>query len=176
MYVPVCANDVVSSKPVDAGRDATDIHTQTNTVDCAVCTVCACGSSRCKACRHVSQGSTFVSNVTQKSYNVISSNSLMNCNTTNVIYLISCKKCGVQYVGETSQKLRSRLNNHRNRLRMLTNLYLYKHFSSDGHSEDDVLIMPIEELHLMTGLVQTLRDWREKTIGVENFVLFTHMV
>ena len=79
-------------------------------------------------------------------------------------------------MGETSQKLRSRLNNHRNRLRMLTNLYLYKHFSSDGHSEDDVLIMPIEELHLITGLVQTLRDWREKTIGVENFVLFTHMV
>ena len=108
--------------------------------------VCACGSSRCKACRHVSQGSTFVSNVTQKSYNVISSNSLMNCNTTNVIYLISCKKCGVQYVGETSQKLRSRLNNHRNRLRMLSNHYLYKPFSLDGHSEDDILIMPIEKI------------------------------
>jgi hypothetical protein len=28
----------------------------------------------------------------------------------------------------------------------LTNLYLYNHFSSDGHSEDDISIMPIEEI------------------------------
>ena len=34
----------------------------------------------------------------------------------NVIYLISCRKCGVQYVGETSQALRNRFNNHGNRL------------------------------------------------------------
>ena len=46
----------------------------------------------------------------------------------------------------TSQKLRSRFSNHRNRLKKLTNLYLYHHFSSDGHSVDDMSIMPIEEL------------------------------
>ena len=27
----------------------------------------------------------------------------MNCGIKNVIYLISCRKCAVQYVGETSQ-------------------------------------------------------------------------
>ena len=36
------------------------------------------------------------------------------------------------------------MNNHRNRLSKLTNLYLYNHFSSDGHSVDDISIMPIE--------------------------------
>ena len=36
----------------------------------------------------------------------------MNCATENVIYLISCKKCGIQYIGETSQKLKNRMNNH----------------------------------------------------------------
>lgn len=55
LCVPVCANDVVSLKPVNAGRDTADIHTQTNTVDCAVCTVRTCGSSRCKTCRHTVQ-------------------------------------------------------------------------------------------------------------------------
>ena len=60
--------------------------------------------------------------------------------------MISCKKCGIQYTGETSQKLRNRINNHRNRLRNLTNLYLYHHFKSDGHSEEDLSIMPIEEI------------------------------
>ena len=70
----------------------------------------------------------------------------MNCATENIIHLISCKKCGIQYIGETSQKLRNRMNNHRNRLRNLTNLYLYQHFNSDGHSEGDLSIMPIEEI------------------------------
>ena len=30
-----------------------------------------------------------------------------------LLYLISCTRCGVQYVGETGQKLRNRINNHR---------------------------------------------------------------
>ena len=38
------------------------------------------------------------------------------------------------------------MNNHRNRLRNFTNLYLYQHLNSDGHSEDDLSIMPIEEI------------------------------
>ena len=119
-----------------------DVHTQTSRVGCIVGT---CGSVRCKTCKHMSQGNCFVSNVTRKSYTISSS---MNCATHNVIYLISCKKCDVQYVGETNQTLRKRLNGHRTHLRKLTNLYnsIYKHFTSDGHSEDDISIMPIEEI------------------------------
>ena len=72
----------------------------------------------------------------------------MDCGTENVIYLITCEKCGIQYVGETGQKVRKRLNNHRNRLRQLSGLYLYQHFSSDGHTEDDISITPIEDVTL----------------------------
>ena len=79
-------------------------------------------------------GSTFSSNVTGKSYNVRCNGKNMNCGTTNVIYLISCRKCPVQYVGETSQTLRCRFNNHRSRLKQLCGLYLYHNFSSDGHT------------------------------------------
>ena len=68
--------------------------------------------------------------------------------TKNVIYLISCRKCAVQYVGETSQTLRCRFNNHRSRLKQLCGLYLYHHFSSDSHTLDDISIMPIEEVVL----------------------------
>ena len=64
----------------------------------------------------------------------------------SVVYLITCNRCGIQYVGETGQKLRNRLNNHRNSLRRLPNPYLYHHFSSDGHTEGDISIMPIEEV------------------------------
>ena len=54
----------------------------------------------------------------------------------------------MQYVGETSQTLRGRFNNHRNRLKQLCGLYLYHHFNSDGHSLDDINIMPTEEVVL----------------------------
>ena len=44
--------------------------------------------------------------------------------------------------------LRKRLNNHRNRLKQLCGLHLYHHFNSNGHTIDDLNIMPIEELTL----------------------------
>ena len=122
LCVPVCADDAVSSKPTSVGRVAVDVPTQTNSKVGSV--VCVCGSVRCKTCKHVSQGSTFMSNVTRKWYNVISPNSSMDCATENAVYLITCNKCGIQYVGETGQKLRNRMNNHRNRLAALTNLYI----------------------------------------------------
>ena len=72
----------------------------------------------------------------------------MNCGTENIIYLITCRKCGIQYVGETGQSLRKGLNNHRNRLKKLSCQYLYQHFNSDGHTEDDINIVPIEAVEL----------------------------
>ena len=81
-----------------------------------------------------------VSNVTKKKYNVLGTDSTMDCATQSIVCLISCKKCGVQYVGKTSQKLHSQFSNHRSRLRSMGNLYLYNHFSSDGHDEEDICI------------------------------------
>ena len=104
LSVPVCADDAASPNPTTQGRDVADAHAQTN---CG-CVVSACGSVRCKTCRHISQGSTFTSNVTKRSYEVVSSSASMTCTSENVVYLITCNKCGIQYVGETSQKLRNR--------------------------------------------------------------------
>ena len=36
-----------------------------------------------------------------------------NCSTRKVIYLISCKKCNKQYVGQTSQQVSKRMNSHK---------------------------------------------------------------
>ena len=73
----------------------------------------------------------------------------MNCGTENIIYLVACRECGIQYVGKTGQSLRKRLNNHRNRLKKLSCWYLYQHFNYDGHTEDDINLVPIEEVELM---------------------------
>ena len=78
-----------------------------------------------KMCNHLVERNSFTSNLTNKTYNVVSPNDDMDCGTRNVIYLISCTKCGVQYIGKTCQTLRSRFNNHRNRLQHLCDLYFY---------------------------------------------------
>ena len=131
-----CDNDGMSSKP-SLGKDITD---GTQSVHVSVC-----GSDRCKACVHIIEGNTFTSNVNKCKYNVKSPTNgrTLDCGSSKVIYLISCRKCGVQYVGKTAQTLRCRLNNHRNRIKQLVELYLYNHFSSDGHSINALCIMPI---------------------------------
>ena len=144
LFVPVCNHDAASSKPSSVGRDVVDIHLQTK----CDCVVNVCGSKRCKTCKHVHECSTFNSNVTHKTHNIVSPSLSMNCGTENIIYLITCRKCGIQYVGEMGQSLRKRMNNHRNRLKKLSCQYLYQHFNSDGHTEDDISIVPIEEVKL----------------------------
>ena len=67
------------------------------------------------------------------------------------------------YVGETSQTMRCRFNNHRSRLKQLCGLYLYHHFSSDGHTLDDISIMPIEEVVLEPSDVISLPSKRLQT-------------
>ena len=132
-----CRYDAVSSKPI-MGRDIVEVPQSLR--------VSKCGSDRCKTCVHMIQGDSFISNT---KYNIVSPVD-MDCGSENVIYLITCAKCGIQYVGKTSQTLRCRVNNHRNRLKQVHvyDLYLYNHFNSDGHTIADLQIMPIEEVSL----------------------------
>lgn len=52
---------------------------------------------------------TFTSAVTGKCYDI---KKYINCNTTFVVYLISCRDCGVQYVGSTKCSLKTRIRRH----------------------------------------------------------------
>ena len=109
-----------------------------------------CGRKRYMTCPALDSNNSFTSSISGKTYKVLGTQA-MSCNTTSVVYLITCKRCGIQYVGETGQELRRRMNNHRNRIKSLQPQPLYKHFNSDGHSLDDLTIQPIEEVVLEPG-------------------------
>ena len=71
-----------------------------------------CGTSRCKTCNEISDGSTSVTSTkNKKTFPIVGG--VSTCDTANVVYLISCQQCPAQYVGETSGKLRKRMNEHR---------------------------------------------------------------
>ena len=59
-------------------------------------------------------------------------------------------------MGETSQTLRSRFNNHRNRLKKLCSLNIYQHFNSDSPTLEDMCIAPIEVVVLHHNDTMTL--------------------
>ena len=69
-----------------------------------------CGNRFCHICSCVDECSETNSNSTKFVYKLSQD---LDCNSTNVIYLITCKECGIQYVGETSRSLRKRAHDHR---------------------------------------------------------------
>lgn len=64
-----------------------------------------------------------------------------------MVYLISCCRCGVQYVRETENALHIRMNGHRSDV---TTTKLEKpvaaHFNLQDHSLDDLKVMGIEKI------------------------------
>ena len=73
-----------------------------------------CTNKRCKTCPQLSTSSTVTSYVTKREYHCINHvNAKASCSSQNLIYLLSCQKCGIQYVGETTQRMNERMNGHR---------------------------------------------------------------
>ena len=68
-----------------------------------------CGRSRCPTCRMITPSQT----ATASSGARVKLKGDTNCRTQNVVYLMSCGKCGKQYVGETKGPLNIRMNGHR---------------------------------------------------------------
>ena len=104
-----------------------------------------CGRRRCSHCVSINTGNQFSSHVTGDNFYLRQST---NCKTENVIYLISCKKCNLQYVGQTSQPVSRRMNSHRfdicNFEDPLFSSTVATHFNSDHHSICDFSFMPID--------------------------------
>ena len=57
-----------------------------------------------------------------------------NCKTENIIYLLECANCGLQYIEETKQ-LSKRLNGHRSDANCKPDLPLSRHLRSTGHHD-----------------------------------------
>ena len=118
-----------------------------------------CEKSRCLACSHAQRGESFHSSTFQKTFKYIQKN---NCGSRNIIYLITCQKCGMQYVGETARELRHRLTDHRHCIRAHVPTPVGKHFNLPEHRLEDLKITVLESLEATRG------DWklrREKELG-----------
>ena len=115
-----------------------------------------CTDGRCLMCKHSASTDSFESHVTGRSYKILGDTS---CHTNNCIYLISCKVCGKQYVGETGD-LRRRINNHRSTIKTKRiQEPVAEHFNLAGHKWQDMSVVVIDH---NTHWTDTERKHKEK--------------
>ena len=121
------------------------------------CSVRGCGTCPLLWCRGAISGTS--------TYTKIKITQKLSCSSTNVIYVIQCSFCNLQYVGRTSCTLRNRTLHHRNKFfgHQPYRPLLYKHF--DQHGWSNFTITPI---------AQVPPDWlsweESKTIDILNTV------
>ena len=84
--------------------------------------------------RRDSHAQVFHSKTTGKEHKIFYN---VNCKTPNVVYLLDCRICGLQDVGEIVQSFNKRMNGHRSDLTKKTLLPVSQHFVSPEHSLDD---------------------------------------
>ena len=81
----------------------------------------------------------------------------ITCKTKNPVCLISCKKYGLQYVGETENSLHVRMNGDCSEIRTRkTEKPVAAHFCQPDHTMEDLEVRGIEKIH------RNSKQWRKE--------------
>ena len=101
--------------------------------------------TRCDLCKNfLIQDSKFKSFSTGRVYKI---KQKLSCSSKNVVYLASCNKCKLQYVGSTTTEFKVRFRNHKSS--MLTNkktCELAVHFNCTRHEISEINFIVIEQI------------------------------
>ena len=115
-----------------------------------------------KTCHMIRIEETFKSHSTGTTHKT---RSTFTCKTRNLVYLIQCRKFGLQYVGETANPLHIRMNGHRSDIHtQKTDKPVAAHFNLPDHTLDDLQVMGIEKIH------NNDTEWRKHR---ESYWIFT---
>lgn len=122
----------------------------------------SCNRRSCKSCdEHFVIPDSASTETSIELLKVLLPNKYLHCECANLIYLVSCNICkNTFYVGETEQQLRDRMYGHRTK-----SAVLYKHFSTSGHSLNNMKVLVLHKLKRNT--------WWLYRKGIEYFYLKT---
>ena len=103
-----------------------------------------CTNVSCLTCPYSIPGKLIKSTASEFKTEV---NTSVNCKSSNIIYLITCKHCRQQYVGETERTANKRLIDHRGYVsRNDDSKSTGQHFNLPGHSSSDIQFQIIEKV------------------------------
>ena len=125
------------------------------------CTIAQCRSKNCKTCKTLITDNSFSSNFTKRSFTTHCFDNL-SCKSTNLVYGIECGLCGLIYIGETKDQLRSRMNGHRLQINHGGNQLLYRHFNLPDHSILSMKVRILEKIYHPTNNPNLSTPFRRK--------------
>ena len=116
----------------------------------------------CKICSYITQTKETISTQTNEKFPITGD---FSCQTAGVVYLITCLKCNLQYVGQSKRKFKDRIANHLyyiDQKREATG----KHFTSPGHAKSDLRCHIIEKVSPSTPhfLIEREDFWIRKLV------------
>ena len=83
----------------------------------------------------------------------------LNCQTSGIIYCITCKKCMLQYIGTSKLTAQARLSQHVGYIRNKNlNQPTGKHFNGRGHSLSDMSFVILEKVYSKDTLLREERE------------------
>ena len=133
-------NPFVSTEPY---KPYTIRHNLSSRIGTASSTTC--NKITCRLHNIIKTETTFKSQQTNSEYQIRSD---LNCDSVNVVYLITCNLCKKLYVGQTPNQLRIRTVCHKYDIRLEVDTPGANHFNLPGHSlEANFEIIPIEQPH-----------------------------
>ena len=90
-----------------------------------------CSKSNCRTCIYAEPTNEITSSNSKEVKVRIKQK--IDCETSNVLYRIRCKKCNMEYVGETGRSVRDRISEHLGYIRNNKDHPTGIHFNSRGH-------------------------------------------
>lgn len=114
----------------------------------------ACKHPRCLCCNSI-RDLTYINKLQP---NLIVQHETLTCNSKNIIYLIHCNKCKLNYIGETKRSLKERLNNHRSAIKTKKLTAISVHFNLPQHNFNNLEIMPFEHIPNATEIELQTRE------------------
>ena len=111
---------------------------------------------KCSVCPFVTVGKTVKSTSNNMRIDI---NTGVNCLSSNVVYLIGCKKCTQQYIGETDRSVKERFLEHKSYVTSrLMNKATGSHFNEPGHSVSDMTLTILEKIFNQNPLYRKQRE------------------
>ena len=80
----------------------------------------------CRYCRRINKKEKIFSCDKKREYNPLIN---VNCQSSNLIYLITCKHCGINYVGQTKNRLLTRFQGHYQDIKTKNDTTVSQHFN-----------------------------------------------
>jgi len=104
----------------------------------------SCDLVNCRKCKRFNPRLHFNSSTTKRRYR--KPGNPADCESRNLVYLITCKYCHKQYVGETKQTLHARTYQHSYSVRKDLNTPVARHFQNPNCKWDEASVECIEAL------------------------------